>query len=93
MVVCCECAKHFQIECFRGRLGGREWTCSECLMECNREKRLRRTVSATSGGDLGLVDMNVSPPREVEGDDAGFWVNSELAFTNSAPKYDHPFIF
>ncbi|CAH1424256.1 unnamed protein product [Lactuca virosa] len=64
-------------------------------MECNREKRLRRTVSATSGGDLGLVDMNVSPPREVEGDDAGFWVNSELAFTNSAPKmqdtYCNPF--
>ncbi|KAL4586920.1 hypothetical protein LXL04_011568 [Taraxacum kok-saghyz] len=86
VVVCCECAKHFQVECFRGRLGGRERTCSECLMECSSGKRLRRTVSATSGGDLGLMDMNVSPPREVEGDDVGVWVNSESAFTNSAPK-------
>ncbi|KAI3497704.1 hypothetical protein L1887_33196 [Cichorium endivia] len=96
VVVCFDSAKHFQVECFWGRLERRELTWSECLMECRSEKRLRRTVSACSSGDLGLVDMNVSPPREVEDDGAGFWVNSELALTNSAPNMQdtcrNPFI-
>ncbi|KAL8224582.1 hypothetical protein R6Q57_020057 [Mikania cordata] len=85
MVVCGDCGRRFHVECLGVREEKRGWKCFECLIECHSVKRLRRAAAATGGGS-GLFDMNASPPREADGVEEGYFVNSELVLAASFPK-------
>ncbi|KAI7733242.1 hypothetical protein M8C21_003056 [Ambrosia artemisiifolia] len=85
MVVCGDCGRRFHVECLGVREEQRVWKCFECLIECRSGKRLRRLPGAATGGS-GLFDMNASPPREADGVEEGYFVNSELVLAASFPK-------
>ncbi|PWA90946.1 bromodomain-containing protein [Artemisia annua] len=82
MVVCGDCGRRFHVACLGVREEGKVWKCFECLSE----GRSGRRVSRGGSGGSGLFDMNASPPREVDGGEEGFFVNSELVLAASFPK-------
>ncbi|XP_071685703.1 methyl-CpG-binding domain-containing protein 9 isoform X2 [Rutidosis leptorrhynchoides] len=91
MVVCGDCGRRFHVECLGVREEQRVWKCFDCLIECRSSKRVRRAAadagsSGGGGGGSGLFDMNASPPREADGVDEGFFVNSELVLAATFPK-------
>lgn len=84
MVICGDCGRRFHVECLGVREEQREWKCFECLIEC----RSGRRISLTAGGGCGsgLFDMNSSPPKEADGVEEDYFVNSELVLAASFPN-------
>lgn len=86
MVVCGDCGRRFHVECLGVREEQRGWMCFECLIECRNGRRLPRAAAGGGGGGSGLLDMNASPPREADGCEEDYFVNSNLVLAASFPK-------
>ncbi|KAJ0815412.1 putative histone acetyltransferase chromatin regulator PHD family [Helianthus annuus] len=94
MVECSLCIKLFHVDCLQQEATDSQnnFNCANCSTKCRRAKRLRRSSSAASGGDsLGLMDMNASPPREVDDDVMEVCVNQELVEINGGFKMQDTF--
>ncbi|KAI3665247.1 hypothetical protein L6452_43871 [Arctium lappa] len=85
MVVYGDCGRRFHVECLAVREEQREWMCFECLIECNNGRRLPRG-GVGDGYGSGLFDMNASPPREDDGGEEDYFVNSNLVLVANFPK-------
>ncbi|CAH1434027.1 unnamed protein product [Lactuca virosa] len=85
MVICGDCGRRFHAECLGVREEQRGWKCFECLIECHSGRRISLTAGGGGCGS-GLFDMNSSPPKEADGVEEDYFVNSELVLAASFPN-------